>query len=66
MHAIETAKMIEDLYPSKFKFKFLRDEGITERLEVTLFFNTHDLESKGFRVHSKNRGDGLPSLNWAF
>ena len=45
----------------------MRDEGASGRLEVTAFFNTHDVENeRGFRIHSKSKGEGLPCKNWNF
>ena len=66
VNAVDTALMIEDLYPETFRFEFLRDEGMSGRLEVTAFFDTHETDGRGHRIHSKASGDGLPTKNWNF
>ena len=65
-HASATAGRIEAKYPGKFRFELRSDAGKTGRCEVTIFANAKGpSETGGILVHSKAKGAGIPSKNWA-
>ena len=60
-----TAEKLESKWPGKFYTGLKADPGVTGRLEVTIFFNSHEpKEGSGIRVHSKANGDDFTYKNW--
>ena len=57
---------MESKYPGLFQFELRRDPKITGRLEVIIYFNSQkaDKSAKTVNIHSKEKGQGIPSDNW--
>ena len=57
---------MEAKYPGKFRFELSRDNGVSGRLEVTIFLDSKAASDKGaLVVHTKAGGQGYPYQDWA-
>ena len=66
-HASLVAERIEAKYPNMFRVELKKDQGVTGRLEVTIFHHSKDATAanQAIVVHQKSKGQGYCHSNWA-